>query len=57
MNQGLTACRIGRGSYGYESTLGTVGFDSGRHYWEVKLDEFGDLQDIYVGICKRESNG
>lgn len=57
MNQGLTACRIGRGNYGYESMLGTVGFDSGRHYWEVKLDEFGDLQDIYIGICKKEHNG
>lgn len=36
----------------YESVLANIGFDSGQHYWEVTVDAFVDLEDIYVGVAK-----
>ena len=37
----------------YETVLATVGFNSGRHYWEIKLDTFVDLEDILIGVARR----
>ncbi len=33
--------------------MATVGFNSGRHYWEIKLDTFVDLEDILIGVARR----
>ena len=41
----------------FESVIATIGFDSGRHYWSLKLDEYGNEHDIFIGVCKREVNG
>lgn len=40
----------------YESVLGTIGFESGRHYWEIKMDEYGNEADIFVGVAKRDAD-
>lgn len=42
----------------YETVLANIGFSSGsggtsRHYWEIKLDTFVDMEDIFVGIARR----
>ncbi len=37
----------------YETVLATVGLNSGRHYWEIKLDTFVEMEDIFVGIARR----
>jgi tripartite motif-containing protein 9/67 len=37
----------------FETVLANVGFCSGRHYWEIKLDTFVEMEDIFVGIAKR----
>ena len=37
----------------YETVLATVGFNSGRHYWEIKLDTFVEMEDIFVGVARR----
>ena len=47
----MTANR-GRGTPTHETVLGTMGFSSGRHYWEIKIDAYGHEEDIFVGICK-----
>lgn len=39
-----------------ETVLATVGFNSGKHYWEIKLDMFNELEDVFVGITKRNVN-
>lgn len=40
----------------FETVLATVGFNSGKHYWEIKLDAFNELEDIFIGITKRNVN-
>ena len=55
MNNCLTANR-GHERRGYETILGSVGFSSGRHYWEIKLEAYGHEDDIYIGICKQDTN-
>ena len=32
--------------------LANVGFDSGSHYWEITIDAFVDIEDIFIGISK-----
>ena len=31
-----------------------MGFNSGRHYWEIKIDVYGHEEDIFIGICKKD---
>lgn len=40
----------------HETVLANVGFDSGSHYWEVTIDTFVDLDDIYIGVAKNVVN-
>jgi hypothetical protein len=40
----------------YETVLATVGFQQGAHYWEIKLDTFVEMEDILVGVAKRNTN-
>lgn len=37
----------------YETVLASVGFNNGRHYWEIKLDVFVEMEDIFVGVARR----
>jgi hypothetical protein len=37
----------------YETVLANVGFNCGKHYWEIKLDTFVEMEDIFVGIARR----
>lgn len=49
----MTANR-GRGTPTYETVLGTLGFQSGRHYWEIKIDAYGHEEDIFLGVSKQD---
>ena len=40
----------------YETVLANVGFNTGKHYWEVNLDLFNDLEDVFIGITRRSVN-
>ena len=40
----------------YETVLATVGFSNGRHYWEIKLDTFVEMEDIFVGVARRNTD-
>lgn len=51
LNNHMTANR-GRGTPTYETVVGQLGFSSGRHYWEIKLDHYGHEEDIFIGIGK-----
>lgn len=37
----------------FGTVFATVGFNSGKHYWEIKLDTFVEFEDIYVGISRK----
>jgi hypothetical protein len=47
----MTANR-GRGTPTYETVLGTLGFATGRHYWEIKIDAYGHEEDIFIGVSR-----
>ena len=51
LNNNLTANK--KYEINFETVLATVGFDSGRHYWEIKLDTFVDMEDIFIGVARR----
>ena len=31
-----------------------MGFNSGRHYWELKLEHYATERDIFAGICPKQ---
>ena len=45
---------ISVGNEYYNTVLANVGFSSGRHYWEVRLDAYFTEKDIFVGICPHQ---
>jgi len=32
--------------------LGTLAINSGRHYWEVRIEKYIDEEDIFVGVAR-----
>jgi hypothetical protein len=36
----------------YETVIANIGFDSGSHYWEINIEAFVDIDDVYIGISK-----
>ncbi len=38
----------------YETILGTIGLDSGRHYWEIKIDRYVNDEDIFIGVAHKD---
>ena len=42
------------GSHQYNTVMASVGFNSGRHYWEVSLDMYHSEKDIFVGVCQKQ---
>ena len=40
----------------FETVLATFGFNQSRHYWEIVIDAFVEMEDIYVGIAKQNLN-
>ncbi|RHY28374.1 hypothetical protein DYB32_006025 [Aphanomyces invadans] len=37
-------------------SLGTVGFSSGIHYWEVRVDH-GEFGSVFLGVCEKHVKG
>jgi hypothetical protein len=50
-NKGMTAACV-HSQNSYSSVLTDMSFSAGRHYWEVRLDHYVDVEDIFVGIAK-----
>jgi len=36
-----------------QTVLGNLLINSGRHYWEVKIDHFTDEEDLFIGIARK----
>jgi len=53
-NNNLTAGKLPE--VDYQTVLGTLVMSSGRHYWEIKVDNFNDEEDIFIGVAKKETN-
>jgi len=53
-NNNLTAGKLPE--VDYQTVLGTLVMSSGRHYWEIKIDNFNDEEDIFIGVARKEAN-
>ena len=51
LNNNLTANK--RGEVEYETVLGTIEISEGRHYWEITVDKFVELDDIIIGVSQK----
>ncbi|CAD8175890.1 unnamed protein product [Paramecium octaurelia] len=51
-NNNLTANKKGQSDY--QTVLGTLALNSGRHYWEIKIEKYVDEEDIFIGIARKE---
>ena len=52
MNNNLTANK--KSEIEYETVLGTVAMNAGTHYWEIKIDKFVELDDIIIGVSRKD---
>lgn len=48
-NNNLTANKSAD-SVEYETVLGGIAIGSGKHYWEIKIEKFVELDDIIIGV-------
>jgi hypothetical protein len=54
INDNLTANK--KQEVEYETVLGSISINSNhsvRHYWEIKIDKFVELDDIIVGVSQK----
>ena len=51
MNNSLSANK--KFEIDHQTVLATIGFETGKHYWEIKLDTFIDMEDIFIGVARR----
>lgn len=49
-NNNLTTNKQGESDY--QTVLGTLAINSGRHYWEIRIDKYVDEEDIFVGVAR-----
>ena len=42
------------GQQQHSPVLATIGFNQGRHYWEIKLDLYHSEQDVFAGVCPHQ---
>lgn len=52
LNSSLTAVK--RSEEDYESVLGTVGLSYGKHHWEVRLDNYVNDEDVFIGVAHKD---
>jgi len=52
-NANLTVTKTGRD--GYSTILGQQGWTTGKHSWDVTIDEMKDGSQIAVGVCAKEN--
>jgi len=50
-NYNLTANKNGESDY--QCVLGTIAINSGKYYWEIRIDKFVDEEDIFVGVARK----
>jgi len=53
-NNNLTAAKMPETDY--QTVLGNILINSGQHYWEVKVDNFADEEDLFIGIARKNIN-
>lgn len=53
-NNNLTASKMPE--VDYQMVLGNLLISSGRHYWEIKIDQFNDEEDLFIGIARKNIN-
>ena len=49
-NNNLTAIRSSSNNSDYEPVFGTTSMQSGRSYWEIRIDKYVEHHDIILGI-------
>eukprot|EP01017_Pseudomicrothorax_dubius_P049567 TRINITY_DN9234_c0_g1_i1.p1 TRINITY_DN9234_c0_g1~~TRINITY_DN9234_c0_g1_i1.p1 ORF type:complete len:333 (+),score=89.79 TRINITY_DN9234_c0_g1_i1:26-1024(+) len=52
-NNNLTANKNG-GDVDFQTVLGSIPMNSGRYYWEIKIDKFVDEEDLFIGVARKE---
>ena len=49
LNNNLTCNKVD----GDPNTVTTnLGFNTGKHYWEITLDQFEELENVLIGVCR-----
>lgn len=38
----------------YHTVLGNLPMSSGKNYWEIKIDNYQEEDDIFIGIARKE---
>lgn len=49
-NNNLTCNKQGESDY--QTVLGTLAINSGRHYWEIRIEKYVDEEDIFIGVAR-----